>query len=46
MDAKSSDVNYTPPALPSLQSEYGNDITEQIDNIDVPVVEADAEEED
>jgi len=43
---KSSDVNYTPPALPSLQSEYGNDITEQIDNIDVPVVEADAEEED
>ena len=38
-------VTYTPPILPSLQSEYASSLSEQVDNVEAPV-ETQEDEED
>ena len=42
---QASATTYTPPALPSLQSEFAGSFTEQADITTAPVVEAEVEEE-
>ena len=42
---QASDTTYTPPALPSLQSEFAGAFTEQADVVTAPVVEEEPEDE-